>query len=90
MARAEVRIPITGDAKKFKEALNKASKDADGFAGKMRATGKIAAAGLWGMLGAAQGLSYAAATGALPADQAVAELERTIVAMVTGAPGESR
>ena len=52
--------------------------------------GKIAAAGLWGMLGAAQALSYAAATGALPADQAVAELERTIVAMVTAAPGESR
>ena len=46
-------------------------------------SGDIAPAGLWSMLGAAQSLSYAAATGALTAEAATAELERAIVAMVT-------
>lgn len=48
------------------------------FAGK----GAIAAAGLWGMLGAAEGLSHAAAIGEISAGQARDELRETIVAMV--------
>lgn len=43
---------------------------------------KIAPAGLWAMLGAAEALSYAAATGAISAAQAQHELFETIVAMV--------
>lgn len=43
---------------------------------------KIASAGLWAMLGAAEALSYAAATGAISAAQAQDELFETIVAMV--------
>jgi len=38
---------------------------------------------LWGMLGAAEGLSYAATTGDITAQQAVQELAATITAMVT-------
>lgn len=44
--------------------------------------GTLPAAGLWGMLGAAEGLSYAAATGDITADQAQAELSASIIAMV--------
>lgn len=42
----------------------------------------IASAGLWAMLGAAEGLSYAAATGEITAAEARDELVKTIVAMV--------
>ncbi|MEI2300052.1 TetR/AcrR family transcriptional regulator [Ensifer sp. MJa1] len=42
----------------------------------------IAAAGFWAMLGAADGLSNAAATGEITADEAERELYETIVAMV--------
>lgn len=42
----------------------------------------IASPGLWAMLGAAEALSYAAATGEITAAQAQAELVETIVAMV--------
>jgi AcrR family transcriptional regulator len=44
--------------------------------------GTIAPAGLWAMLGAAETLSHAAATGDITAAQAQAELFETIVAMV--------
>lgn len=44
--------------------------------------GTIASAGLWAMLGAAEALSYAAATGEITAKQAQEELFETIVAMV--------
>ena len=44
--------------------------------------GAIAPAGLWAMLGAAEALSYAAATGEITAAQAQDELFETIVAMV--------
>ena len=44
--------------------------------------GTIASAGLWAMLGAAEALSYAAATGEITATQAQGELFETIVAMV--------
>lgn len=43
---------------------------------------RIAPAGLWGMLGAANGLSYAAAQGQISARQAEEELRTMIVAMV--------
>jgi hypothetical protein len=46
-------------------------------------SGVLAQAGLWGMLGAAEGLSYAATTGDITAQQAVQELAATITAMVT-------
>jgi AcrR family transcriptional regulator len=46
------------------------------------AAGTIAAAGLWAMLGAAEALSYAAATGDITADQAEEELYQTILSMV--------
>ena len=45
-------------------------------------TGTIASAGLWAMLGAAEALSYAAATGEITAAQAQDELFETIMAMV--------
>lgn len=45
-------------------------------------TGAIASAGLWAMLGAAETLSHAAATGDITAEQARDELFETIVAMV--------
>jgi AcrR family transcriptional regulator len=45
-------------------------------------TGAIAAPGLWAMLGAAEALSYAAATGDITAGQAERELFETIIAMV--------
>ncbi|MBY5333135.1 TetR/AcrR family transcriptional regulator [Rhizobium leguminosarum] len=45
--------------------------------------GTIAAAGLWAMLGAAEALSYAAASGDITAVEAKDELFETIVAMVT-------
>ncbi|NTG45843.1 TetR/AcrR family transcriptional regulator [Agrobacterium rhizogenes] len=45
-------------------------------------TGTIASAGLWAMLGAAEALSYVAATGDITAAEAQAELFETIVAMV--------
>ena len=45
-------------------------------------TGTIASAGLWAMLGAAEALSHAAATGEITAEQAQHELFETIVAMV--------
>ncbi|RCS22747.1 TetR/AcrR family transcriptional regulator [Phyllobacterium salinisoli] len=45
-------------------------------------TGAINAAGLWGMLGAAEALSCAAAAGDITAEQAKDELFETIVAMV--------
>ncbi|MES2056884.1 MAG: TetR/AcrR family transcriptional regulator [Pseudomonadota bacterium] len=45
-------------------------------------TGAIASAGLWAMLGAAEALSHAAATGEITAAQAEGELFETIVAMV--------
>ncbi|GAB1576870.1 TetR/AcrR family transcriptional regulator [Bordetella petrii] len=44
--------------------------------------GKLPAAGLWGMLGAANGLSNAAAQGQISARQAEHELRAIIVAMV--------
>jgi AcrR family transcriptional regulator len=44
--------------------------------------GLIASAGLWAMLGAAEALSYAAASGDITAQQAQDELFETIVAMV--------
>jgi AcrR family transcriptional regulator len=44
--------------------------------------GAIARAGLWAMLGAAEALSYAAATGEITAAQAESELFETVVAMV--------
>ncbi len=46
------------------------------------ATGSIAKAGLWAMLGAAEALSNAAATGEITAAQAQNELFETILAMV--------
>lgn len=49
--------------------------------------GTIAAAGLWAMLGAAEALSYAAATGDITADEAKNELFETIVAMVARSAG---
>lgn len=59
------------------------------FIGKCRAAlapfagaGTIAAAGLWAMLGAAEALSYAAATGDITASQAEEELYQTILSMV--------
>ncbi|MGV1834713.1 TetR/AcrR family transcriptional regulator [Rhizobium rhizogenes] len=45
-------------------------------------TGTIASAGLWAMLGAAEALSYVAATGDITAAEAQAELFETIIAMV--------
>jgi AcrR family transcriptional regulator len=45
-------------------------------------TGTITSAGLWAMLGAAEALSYAAATGDITAAEAQAELFETIVGMV--------
>lgn len=45
-------------------------------------SGTIASAGLWAMLGAAETLSYAAATGQITAGQAEDELFETILAMV--------
>ncbi len=45
-------------------------------------TGTVTSAGLWAMLGAAEALSYAAATGEITAAQARDELFETIVAMV--------
>jgi AcrR family transcriptional regulator len=45
--------------------------------------GAIASAGLWAMLGAAEALSYAAASGDISAQQAKDELFETIVAMVS-------
>ena len=45
-------------------------------------SGRIEAAGLWALLGAAESLSYAAATGAITAAQAQQELYETIAAMV--------
>lgn len=48
-------------------------------------TGAIASAGLWAMLGAAEALSHAAATGEITADEAQRELFETIVAMVARA-----
>jgi len=44
--------------------------------------GALPLAGLWGMLGAAEGLSYAATTGDITPEQAVRELAATIAAMV--------
>ncbi len=46
------------------------------------ATGSIASAGLWAMLGAAEALSYAATTGDISPQQAKDELCETIKAMV--------
>ena len=45
-------------------------------------SGTIASAGLWGMLGAAESLSFAAATGDITAGQAEDELYETILSMV--------
>lgn len=45
-------------------------------------SGSVAPAGLWGMLGAAEGLSCAAASGDITATQAQQELAASIVAMV--------
>lgn len=45
-------------------------------------SGDISPAGLWSMIGAAQMLSYAATSGSVPRDAAIAELDRTIRAMV--------
>ena len=45
-------------------------------------SGTIASAGLWGMLGAAESLSFAAATGDITAGQAEDELYQTILSMV--------
>ncbi|MBB2973070.1 MULTISPECIES: TetR/AcrR family transcriptional regulator [Phyllobacteriaceae] len=53
-------------------------------------SGNIAAAGLWGMLGAAEALSYAAATGDITATQAKDELFEIIVAMVERNAGGHR
>lgn len=50
--------------------------------GPFAGAGAIAAAGLWAMLGAAEGLSHAAAIGEISAGQARDELRETIVAMV--------
>ncbi|HCV96034.1 MAG TPA: TetR family transcriptional regulator [Stenotrophomonas sp.] len=47
--------------------------------------GTLPSAGLWGMLGAAEGLSYAAVNGDITAAQAQQELAATIIAMVTRA-----
>ena len=44
--------------------------------------GTIASAGLWVMLGAAEALSYAAASGEITAEQAKDELFAIIIAMV--------
>ncbi|MBB3658036.1 hypothetical protein FHX15_003278 [Rhizobium sp. BK650] len=44
--------------------------------------GTIASASLWSMLGAAEALSYAAATGEIIATQAESELSEIILAMV--------
>ncbi|MBB3610912.1 helix-turn-helix domain-containing protein [Rhizobium sp. BK602] len=59
------------------------------FIGKCRAAlapfaeaGTVASAGLWAMLGAAEALSYAAATGDITAAEAKQELFETILAMV--------
>ncbi|MGO7042104.1 TetR/AcrR family transcriptional regulator [Rhizobium acaciae] len=49
--------------------------------------GTIAAAGLWAMLGAAEALSYAAASGDITAVEAKNELFETIVAMVARSMG---
>ncbi len=49
----------------------------------------IASAGLWAMLGAAEALSHAAATGEISAAEAQHELFETIVAMVGRAAGGS-
>ncbi|WP_007090919.1 TetR/AcrR family transcriptional regulator [Thalassospira xiamenensis] len=46
-------------------------------------TGKIPMPRLWGFLGAAESLSYAAATGEITADQAKQELFETIIVMVS-------
>jgi len=46
-------------------------------------TGKIPIPRLWAFLGAAESLSYAAATGEITADQAKQELFETIIAMVS-------
>ncbi|MNU95189.1 hypothetical protein D3C71_851960 [compost metagenome] len=46
------------------------------------AAGALPLAGLWGMLGAAEGLSCAATTGDISPEQAVRELAATIAAMV--------
>ncbi|KXF77978.1 TetR family transcriptional regulator [Paramesorhizobium deserti] len=51
------------------------------------ATGDIASAGLWGMLGAAEGLSCAAAAGDITAAQAKDELYEIIIAMVARSAG---
>lgn len=54
-------------------------------------SGNIASAGLWGMLGAAEALSYAAANGDITATQAKDELFEIIVAMVErSADGSAR
>ncbi|MEI8697828.1 TetR/AcrR family transcriptional regulator [Mesorhizobium sp. ISC15] len=50
-------------------------------------TGAVASAGLWAMLGAAEALSYAAATAEITAAQARDELFETIVAMVARSAG---
>lgn len=66
--------------------LNKCRSALDPFAG----TGEITAAGLRAMLGAAEALSQAAATGEISAVQAQDELFETIVAMVErGARGRA-
>ncbi|MBN8941992.1 MAG: TetR/AcrR family transcriptional regulator [Rhizobiales bacterium] len=52
--------------------------------------GVIAPAGLWAMLGAAEALSHAAATGEISAGEAQRELFETIVAMVARAAGGDR
>jgi len=62
--------------------------------GPFAGAGAIAAAGLWAMLGAAEGLSHAAAIGEISAGQARDELRETIVAMVgrnaaTGSQGRT-
>ncbi|KTT98213.1 TetR/AcrR family transcriptional regulator [Sphingomonas sanguinis] len=46
------------------------------------AGGTIAAAGLWAMLGAAEALSKAAATGDITPDEAKAELRRTVSGLI--------
>lgn len=46
------------------------------------AEGAVAPAGLWAMLGAAEALSYAAASGDITAEQARDELSEAIIAMV--------
>jgi len=52
--------------------------------------GGVASAGLWAMLGAADSLSYAAATGEITAAQAKEELSETIVSMVARGAGSKR